>query len=702
MGKIYTPWVSKTYKKKTYYIRGWMNYTLSETQTSKTITFTAGFQTKKRAYNSIEKLTLTVSDTLGHKKSNTKKFSGGTNANKSITYIGQTTWTYSKGTSDQTIVETLKSSFGKTIFSGKKANKTLSVLVVARTKPQVSFVVERTGDAGTASNVTLTVTNDRPLYVHPPQITRNGSARTLTWDSAWDNDQAILIQSGTTVFSTTDTVDPMHVFEYTYTGVAGTYTFNDASSIDCIYQPEWKPTGVSSSETKEGEPAVVINATLPDINYMNNAVVNVWAYDYQKSIWTLLPNDDGWQIEEVDSTHWKLPITLSEQYVSNGTTQYTSAKLKVTYTTYTTSDVTDNVAIFSTNRNANFYTGLANNVFLGGCTMTDYSSRVWYSAVNNPLYIPDTNYIEVGSNDTRVMGLVKVGDYLGVIKQSKSVDSSVFLVYPTSFDNETTFATKACVSGVGALGQYCFNVLGDETLFLSPRGIMAIEPSEDEASRIKDRSYFVNGRLLEEVGLEKAYSFVWNGYYMLAINNHVYVLDGNQRNSWGNQKTNLVYECYFLDNIPAKILFSYDGQLWFADFDGNLCRFKDGSEEDAYMDGDEPVVARWATIADDDNAIHYLKTLEKKGTVVSLLPENGTTARVYINKDDAIGKDDGIEPVVESDPIPEGTVLPPSVYPRKKVKKYKRLQFIIEDVTAHPFGLNKIIKSYTVGNYAKK
>jgi len=690
---IYTPWVSKKYKKKTYYIRAWMSYALSETKEYKLLTFTAGYQTKKKSYNSTQKLTLTVSDTLGHKKSDTAKFKGGSSKSKSVTYIGETTWRYDKGTSDEKITASLVSGFGKTIFSGKKSNNTLSILVSARSKPQVSFVAERTSDNSTSLN--LTITTDRQVVVAQPTITRNGTTISPSWSTTFPQ----TIPAGTTVFTGGDTIDPMHSFDYSYTGVVGSYTYNDASSISEVHQPEWRP---SADETAEGEPAVVINAQLPDMNYVNNAVINVYAYDYVNGVWTLLPNDDGWQIEAVDDTHWKLPLKLSEQYVASNTTQNTTAKIKITYTTYATSDVIDNVAIFNTNRNANFSTGLANNVFIGGCTVADYSSRVWYSAVNNPLYIPDINYIEVGSNDTRVMGLVKVGDYLGVIKQSKSIDSSVFLVYPTSFENETTFATKACVSGVGALGQYCFNVLGDETLFLSPRGIMAIEPNEDEASRVKDRSYFVNGRLLEEVDLEKAYSFVWNGYYMLAVNNHVYVLDGNQRNSWGNQKTNLVYECYFLDNVPAKILFSYDGELWFADFNGNLCRFKDESDEEPYMDGAEPVVARWATIADDDGSIHYLKTLEKKGTVVSLLPEKGTTARVYINKDDAIGKDDGIMPVVESDPIPEGTVLPPSVYPRKKVKKYKRLQFIIEDATASPFGVNKIVKSYTVGNYAKK
>ena len=276
----------------------------------------------------------------------------------------------------------------------------------------------------------------------------------------------------------------------------------------------------------------------------------------------------------------------------------------------------------------------------------------------------------------------------------------MFLVYPTSFDDDTTFAAKPCAGGVGALGEFCFNVLGDETLFLSPRGVMAIEPNEDEQSRIRDRSYFVNGRMLEEPNLDKAYSFVHDGFYLLAVNNHIYVLDGNQRNSWGNQKTNLVYECYFLDDVPAKTMFSYDDELWFSDDKGNICRFKDKNEPNAYLDGDVPVEARWTTIADDDGSLHYYKTLTKKGCVISLLPEDGTTATVTIVRDEGGYKNEFL--MKTYDPLDPEKKLPTSLYTRKKVKKYKRLQFVIEDNTAHPFGVDKIIKSYTLGSYAKK
>jgi len=670
---------------------------VSQSDHKKSITFTAGFETKKTKYVSSKKLTMEVRDSFGNKETCSKKFEG-TTATSKIPFIKDKTITWDKKGTDQTVAVSVKPNFGSTVFSGKKAEISIpTISICARSKPDVLFIAERTGN--TEATLTITIETDRVAKVNAPTIKRDGQTISLNWGKTFP----FYTEDGDTVTMTaTDAITITGSYEYTFSESVGGYSYTSASSVDYRLPPEWGPTGTTTSE---GEPAVLVtDMAIPDVDLDGNAAIRVYAKDYIKSeaagydVFTLLPSDEGWNIEPLDDENWKLAISLKKQYVSDPDSASATATLRIEYVTYTASDVTDNVAIFSTNRNANFSTGLANNVFLGGCSLADHSSKVWYSAVNNPLYIPDTNFIEVGSNDTRVMGLVKVGDYLGVIKQSKATDASVFLVYPTSFEDETTFATKACVSGVGALGQYCFNVLGDETLFLSPRGVMAIEPSEDEASRVRDRSYYVNGKLLSEVDLDKAYSFVWNGLYLLAVNNNVYVLDGNQRNSWGNQKTNLVYECYYLENVPAKCMFAYNDELWFADFNGNLCRFKGVSEADAYSDEGEAVVARWSTIADDDNALHYLKTLQKKGTIVSLLPEKGTAARVYLKKDEQ----NVLAPVVESDPIPEGTVLPPSVYTKKKIKKYKRLQFIIEDVTASPFGVNKIIKSYTIGNYAKK
>ena len=417
-----------------------------------------------------------------------------------------------------------------------------------------------------------------------------------------------------------------------------------------------------------------------------------------------------------------------------------------------------------------FGSGIINQVFMSSTPYQEYNTRVWYSAATDPTYFPDTNYIEVGANDSPIMGMMKVGEYLGVIKQGTSFDTSIYLAYPTSFDDNTTFAVKQNINGIGAISNGAFNILNEEPLFLSAEGVMGIEVSESDTDRrLRNRSFFINKRLCAEPGLAQAISFVFKGLYYLCVNNRCYVLDGSQKNSWANTKTNLQYECYYLENIPAQCFGRMDDKLFFLDFKGNLCRFKSGNDNNIYRDeysvgtpvwtvnvaptpiqetiideeGNEKTVTRlvysalsltgdadlapdqtiqygdiwytvtelrpdscvvekgvpidavWSTVADDDGAVHFFKNLNKKGCVVSLLPSSDSGVSVYIKADDK-------DPVKVGETDAKEFNLPFDFYTKKKIKKYKRLQFICENnVLDDSFGVDQIVKTYTMGNYSK-
>lgn len=506
----------------------------------------------------------------------------------------------------------------------------------------------------------------------------------------------------------------------------------------------------------------------------------------------------------VTDSGWTVPFTFDENHVDDSTSLSPNVDVRTTYHHYDIEEKEYRKAFFATTRNQNYSNGIYNVMFVSGCDgFSSYTSRVWWSAINDPLYFPDTNYIEVGSNDTAIQGLTKVGDYLGVVKQSKTTDTAIFLVYPTSFEEMTTYAVKQGVQGVGALSKYAFNILGDETLFLSPNGVMAIVPSEDNEHKVQNRSYFIDGKLLEDLPLDKAYSFVYDGKYWLSVNDNCYVLDGNQRNSWGNDKTNLVYECYFLENVPAKCFAKCDDLLVFAT-DREICQFKQGTSDEDFTDAFEagseiiyvytsqdvsqgvfeedptawfiigadgeysrcdagdsydadetyyertseheitnvPVCAEWSTVFDDDGAVHFYKTMQKKGNAVSILPtgykyivmdvdedewnENPTlyytsdgyeykqcksgdtfdadetyyirgisSTKVFVRKDEN-------EPVEIKRSFNSSSPIPSEMYLNKKFKKYKRLQFILRNDADENFGVDSIVKNYTLGNYAKK
>lgn len=328
-----------------------------------------------------------------------------------------------------------------------------------------------------------------------------------------------------------------------------------------------------------------------------------------------------------------------------------------------------------------------NKMFLTGST-DEYGSYVWYSSYDDPSYFPDLNYIVVGNAETNVMGLVGLGEYLGVVKEADSDNNTVYLVYSTTFDNNPVYACKQSVAGVGAVSLKCFKTLNSEQLFLSREGVCGVT-----AESVKNRSHFLDRKLCAETGLEKAVAITWNGYYLLCVNNHVYVMDGRQRTSWKTGWTNYIYESYYWENVPASAFAVYDGTLWFGTLDGNVCRFKLESEDDCYSDDGKAIPCEWSTPLDNDGVTHLFKTMMKKGSLCVI--EGDTSVDAYIKADDEdeihIGTKDA-----------ESNGVPTEFYFKKKKKKYKRLQLIFRnDVAGQGLKINEITKLYTVGNYSK-
>lgn len=345
-----------------------------------------------------------------------------------------------------------------------------------------------------------------------------------------------------------------------------------------------------------------------------------------------------------------------------------------------------------------------NKVFLSG-TDGILKSRVWYSAHSNPAYFPDLSYLVAGDDFGGVMGLIDLGEYLGVVKESNPESSTIFLAYPITFDDDTAYAIKQSITGVGALSKRTFNSLNGEQLFLSDDGIYGVmadmQGSEVASSFVKNRSYYVNGKLLEEPDLEKALSVVWNGFYILCVNNHCYLLDSSQKTSWATERTNMQYEAYYWENVPATAMCVHQKKLYFGTADGKICFFKSTEDyaDEAYNDDGSPIKCEWRTILDSDGAVNYYKNLQKKGCMVVLQPKHdsvsSTSAEVYVKADN---KDEQYVAMFAS----EQENIPNEINLNKKIKKYKRLQIIIRnDMLNESFGVQEIIKVYTVGNYSK-
>lgn len=387
----------------------------------------------------------------------------------------------------------------------------------------------------------------------------------------------------------------------------------------------------------------------------------------------------------------------------------------------------DNVFIEFQRTNAEYYQRIA------GCTISiiygvgsndrlfvsgnkDYPSYDWHSQINDPSYMPDLNYAMIGSDDTAVMGYLRIGEQLAIIKEDNALDSTIFLRSASLNADQTKalFPLKQGVTGVGAISPYSFAYLGDEPLFLSRRGIYGLTSNLITAERtVQNRSFFVDTNLIKEPGLEEAAACEWNGIFIVALpNGNAYLLDGKQNKSYKPKSNNeYVYECYHWTNIPARVWFPYQNDLYFGTADGRICRFNnDMHGVTQYNDDGAAIACSWATLADADGYASHYKTMKKRGCIVIIKPYVKSSVKISVRTE----KDYGNMLRYETMDIFDWEYIdfsrfsfnsndaPQTIPVNRKVKKYITAQIIVaNDALNEGFGVFRIEKTYTVGAYVK-
>ena len=97
--------------------------------------------------------------------------------------------------------------------------------------------------------------------------------------------------------------------------------------------------------------------------------------------------------------------------------------------------------------------------------------------------------------------------------------------------------------------------------------------------------------------------------------------------------------------------------------------------------------------------------------MVTLIPYDRSSVTVYLSKDGDSPVMIGYTPVdvfnwkvIDFSRFTfNANTASQDVFLKKKVKKYKRLQMIFENNAIYePFGIINIVKTYTVGNFAKR
>lgn len=345
----------------------------------------------------------------------------------------------------------------------------------------------------------------------------------------------------------------------------------------------------------------------------------------------------------------------------------------------------------------------------------------WISGLNDPSYIPDLSYSNVGTEGVAIMGYCRVGSYLGIVKEDNGQDTTIYLrSAEVNEAGEAIFTLRQAMAGVGAVSKGSFVTLLDDPLFLTRTGVYALSVTNVSGERVtQNRSFYVNPRLTAEDRMGEAEAVEWNGQYLLSFpNGHVYVMDGRQKKSYRSAALgDFVYECYYWENIPAVCWLPIKSgdveMLYFGTEDGKICKINSDIETmERFSDDGAPIDTVWATKYDDDGSPSRLKTIQKRGCCVTIKPYSRSSATVYFRSDKTGGTEMRVSQStmdifdwadIDFERFTFNTDdSPDEVFFNRKLKNYKRLQIIIRNNELNEgFGVFQITKHFVVGNFAK-
>ena len=350
--------------------------------------------------------------------------------------------------------------------------------------------------------------------------------------------------------------------------------------------------------------------------------------------------------------------------------------------------------------------------------------RVYWSKISSPFVIPDLSWFDV---DSEIVGFSRNNNNLLVLAKDTG-KSTIYLaaeqmrtVDSETGETEIYFTVKESNSGIGAIAPKCIATLIDEPMFLSSTGVYGVLTNYLSDKYAVNRSSRINRKLCQEPNLDKAVGIAFNDYFYIAVNGRMYVLDGRHKES--DMAGNKPLEAYYFEGLPAiENMFVVGNKMYFTDDEKTYSWNEDLPETERYIDDGhlsedeapvfvgEPVRARWCSVYDDDGAPNKLKTLMKKGSMITLVPHYKSGCEVTLAKDgdafEYLGSFNSDINTFDSIDFNSFSFSSNQVaidnYTNKKVKKYKRLQIQIENNNAEPFGLTQITKTYTYGNYAKR
>jgi hypothetical protein len=337
------------------------------------------------------------------------------------------------------------------------------------------------------------------------------------------------------------------------------------------------------------------------------------------------------------------------------------------------------------------YAGANNRIFLAG--NPDYANIVMHSDISDITYIPVENVTKIGLEVVPISGFARLlNGNLGILKPHSDTDSTLFEMGYGTYNGTEAFPLRGSVKGEGNISQHAIDVLLNEPLILTPNGIFALNSATlSDEIYVYHKSYYIDNKLKEEPNLENAVGIVNDGKYYLAINDHVYVADSRFKSGNSNSKySNYQYEWYYWTNLPVKVWFVWNNELYFGDKSGNICKFRDNYDTERFRDDTKNVEAEWNSVILDLNSPAHKKNIKRVA-----LSSNPTNSHLTIGYRLKSGDKQVLKKVYTNSTYPKTTMI------RKKAKKLSFFSLYVENKENSNMNFNSICVVYTAGSYYK-
>lgn len=301
------------------------------------------------------------------------------------------------------------------------------------------------------------------------------------------------------------------------------------------------------------------------------------------------------------------------------------------------------------------YEGNNNRIFVSG--NPDLPNYDFYSAQDDPTYWPDQNFTKIGTEP--IISYSRLNDgTLAIQKKQSDTDCTLYYRSSNLLDNTEVFPLRDGIKNIGCISKYANTNLLNDPLTLTNQGVFSIIGQNNGEKAFQSRSYYINGRLMKEQNLEEAFSYSFQGKYYLCVNNHIYIADSRYLSYPKNSKTEQYqYEWWYWDDVPARVLFSWNDELYFGTADGKICKFNN-----TYLDIDKPIDVYWETPFLELNSNTVAKTIKNLTVVLNPIVDSDLILGYEL--------DDGTVEVVHKEYKELKDNFPKVIQEKEKIQKF--------------------------------